>query len=68
MYYIEIRAGIIGKNVWVAPTFVSAAKDAVGGNDNYSGKFGEEEVSMLLVDRKGVAYFKKSVAGMAKYA
>ena len=41
-------------------------KDVVGGTNGYSGKFGDEEASMLLIDGKGVTNFKKIVTGVAE--
>lgn len=38
---------------------VFAAQDAVGGMNSYSGKPGDEEASMSLIDEEGVANFKK---------
>ena len=56
---IEWYTGLIGKTVRIGPSFVSAAKDAVGGTNDYSGKFGDEEASMLSVDGKEIAHFKE---------
>ena len=39
--------GLIGKKVRIGPSFISEAKDVVGISDGYSGKFGDEEASML---------------------
>ena len=36
----------------------------VGGSNGYSGKFGDEEASMLWFHGKGVAYFKESSTGI----
>ena len=41
---LYIGTGLIGKKVWV-------------GTNSFSGKFGDEEASMLLIDGKGVAHF-----------
>ena len=35
-------------------------------SNGYSGKFGDEKVSMLWVDGKRVAYFKKISKGVAE--
>ena len=43
------------------------SKRVVNGTNGYSGKFGDEEASMLKVDGKGVANFKNSVTGIAEY-
>ena len=40
---------------------MSAAKDAVGGANGYSGQFGDEKSFMLWFDGKGVAHFKKCI-------
>ena len=45
------------KKVRIGPSFISAAKDVVEGTGGYSGKFGDEEVYMLLFDGKGVVHF-----------
>ena len=50
-------ADLIEKKVRTRPSFASTVKDVVGGSNGYSGKFGDEEASMLLVDGKGVAHF-----------
>ena len=34
--------------------------------NGYSGKFGDEEASMLWFNGKGVAHFKKSSTGVAE--
>ena len=47
------------KKVRIGPSFISAAKDVVGGSNSYGGKFGDEEAPMLLFDGKGVAHFKE---------
>ena len=47
-------------------SFVSAAKDVVGGSNGYSGKFGGEKASMLWFNGKGVAHFKKISSGVAE--
>ena len=53
--------GLIRKKVWIGPSFISAAEDVIAGQNNYGGKFGDEEAFMLLVDGKGIEHFKKSV-------
>ena len=49
----------LGKKVRIGPSFISAARDIVGGSNGYSGKFGDEEASMLWFDGRGVVHFKK---------
>ena len=46
--------------------FYFCSKDVVSGANGYSGKFGDEEASMLWFDGKGVARFKKSSTGVAE--
>ena len=55
-----------GKKVRIDPSFISAAKDVVGGTGGYSGEFGDEEASMLWFDGKGVAHLKKVVQELLK--
>ena len=43
----------------------SATKDVVSGTNGYSGKFGDEEASMLCFNGKGVAHVKKRGTGVA---
>ena len=50
----------------VGLNFASAANYVVGGPNSYSGKFGDEEASMLWFDGKGVAHCKKSSTGVAQ--
>ena len=38
----------------------------MGGSSGYSGKFGDEKASMLLIDGKGVAHFKESSTEVAE--
>ena len=42
------------------PSSIAAKKDVGSGTNDYSGKFGDEEASMLWFDEKGVAQYKKS--------
>ena len=44
----------------------STEKDVVSGTNSYSGKSGDEEPTILLIDREGVAHFKKSIEEMAE--
>ena len=44
---------------------MSAAKYVVGGLNGYSGKFLDEEASMLWLDGKEAAHLKRSVKGVA---
>ena len=53
------------KKVRIGPSFIPAAKDVVGGSNGYSGKFGDEEASMLWLDGKEAANFKKNSTGVA---
>ena len=59
-------AGLIGKKVRIGPSFISATKDVVSSTNGYSGKFGDEEASMLWFNGQGVAHFKKRGAGVAE--
>ena len=52
--------------VRIGPSFISAAKDVVGGMNGCSGKFGDEEASMLWFNGKGVAHLKKISTGIAE--
>ena len=45
---------MIRKKVRIGPSFISAAKDVAGNTNVYSGKYGDEEASMLWFDGKGV--------------
>ena len=54
------------KKVRIGPSFISATKDIVSVTKGYSGKFGDEEESMLWFDGKGVAHFKKRGTGVAE--
>ena len=40
--------------------FYCCTKDVGSGKNDYGGKFGDEEASMLWFDEKGVAQYKKS--------
>ena len=57
-------ADLIGKKVRI----VSAAKDVLSGSNGCSGKFGDEEASMLRFDGKGIAHFTKRGTGVAEDA
>ena len=46
--------------------FYFCRKNVVGGSNGYSGKFGDEEASMLWFYGKGVAHFKKSGTWVAE--
>ena len=54
-------AGLIGKKVRIGPSFASATKDTVGGSNSDSGKFGDEEASMLWFDGKELHFSRKVV-------
>ena len=54
------------KSARIGPSFISAAKYVVGGLNGYGGKFGDEEVSMLWFNGKGIANFKKRGTGVAE--
>ena len=59
-------AGLIEKKVRIGPSSISATKDVVSGTNGYSGKFGDEEASMLGFNGKGVANFKRRGTGVAE--
>ena len=58
----------MGKKIRIGPSFISAAKNVVRGTNGYSGKFGDEEASMLWFDGKGIAHFKERGTGVAEDA
>ena len=58
--------GLIGKKVRIGANLISATKDVAGGSNGYSGKFGDEEASMLWFNGKGVAHFKKRSTRVAE--
>ena len=64
----SIEWGIIEnrEKVWIGPSFISAAKDVAGGTNGYSGTFGDDKSSMLMVDGKGIAHCKKRGTGVAE--
>ena len=49
----------------IGTSFISAAKDAVGGTNGSSGKSGDEEASMLWFDGMRVEHFKESSTGVS---
>ena len=68
-YFIQLCMKIIQsvlKKIWIAPSSVPAAKDAVSCANSYGGKLGDEESSQLLVDDKET-HLKKSFAGIADH-
>ena len=52
------EAGLIGKKIRIAVEFFYGAKDVRSDANSYSGKFGDEKASILLIGRRGIARFE----------
>ena len=62
----SIARGRSYRGLSLASSFAARAEDVVSGTNSYSGKFEDEEASMLLTDEGRIARFKKSAAEIAE--